>query len=93
MTTEKKTINVKDGKVVDDNVKGGTKYDNMSLGAQDKVRVEFLVGRYAGSIEDVSEIKAKRMIALKKAKLAIGKELKTAYNEPKEEAEQSENKK
>lgn len=87
--SEKKTINVKDGKVVGDDVKGGVKYDNMSNGAQDKVRVEFIVGRYTGSIEDVPDVKAKRMIALKKAKAAKGKELKAVYNEPGKETEQA----
>lgn len=93
MTTEKKTVNVKDGKVVDDSVKGGDKYDNMSNGAQDLVRIEFIVGRYAGTVEDVREVKAKRMIRQKQAKPASGKELKQVYNEPKKETAQSEDKK
>jgi len=45
--------------------------------------------RDRGSIEDVPEVKAKRMIALKKAKAAKGKELKAVYNEPGKETEQA----
>ena len=89
--TVKKTVTVKDGKVVDDSVKGGTTYDNMSNEAQDKVRVEFIVGRYTGTIEDVPEVKARRMIKLRKAKDAKGKALKAVHNEPrKKETAESE---
>ena len=80
---EKKTIKVDKttGKILPDNAKGDnvvTKY-NMSLRAQDKVRVEYTRGRYTGTIEDVSELKAKRLYALKKAKSAKGKELVMVY--------------
>ena len=91
MNAEKKEINVKDGKVVGDNVKDGTKMFNMSIGFQDKVRVEFTRGRYAGTVADVPELKAKRLFATKKAKHAKDKDLITVYHATKK-TEQSEDK-
>ena len=85
----KKTVKVDKttGKVLADTAKGDnveTK-TNMSIGTQEKVRVEFTRGRYAGTIADVPELKAKRLYATKKAKSAKGKDLIDVYRKGKDE--------
>lgn len=69
MTRIKKIQIEHEGKTIKSPVTGKTLY-NESLEFQDKIKVRFIVGPFKGVVQDLPELKAKRMIKAKKAELA-----------------------